>query len=883
MASGAGGAARSAGVFGWNYNRANYKFDQTQRWQRYTTGRKMAMAQVGMFRQDITDLAGVSMGKLKVYGPVYGIVTTVCVTVLVEGRSGLKFPGPPVFISQIYLHCLAIGMSFIALAAWLLFHSSMRAQVACVQLRTRKVRVPVPTQRMLDGSRKLLSTYEEQGVYDIFRVPFVMPNGAYSPENSDAEEDDGSHLRKTAGYNKGGVPGVAAKLKLKVKEKHAAGATYGDNSRMPGFTPGHPSWFEGEMQQREDLPGSSPSGCGIDGPSQPYEHFELLRQAQKEWWSCEAYMRVCFLFGMMHLVTAFSYWITLHNICELGMIWCSNLGAAGLTAGVWIMFRMDVLPEHGGMLPVEIGGPFVASIALGMMYGHSVTPGIITAARVVAGVIIIMHILLCFRMFSVSRPAMGKAHHEAKESGGRLFNKSASCDSPSWLPSAFQHVMYLVAPPKTVEQLQAEGKDRDNRAIADEALAQVDMMPWRSVRVMIFMVALSWTVQLTGHVVECVMGERMLVSNPGAPPWSRTGMWYGWEHGPVTSKHYAHVTPMRGHWAWQKGWGPQGQQEIWASDMFGFAPEADAFWSEDTGPEPKVGAAGLGENTWSEGVLAYGQSPHKWGPWHQGSHDWSNSGNHRRLDGESIIRAVPVPVSVQWPDLLEPDHLACARNLNGHAAVALSSNGLGASIHLDRMGNPMVVSEAPFELEGIADIGFIRSATLGPSGLTVVTGSGGVANCASNVWSGKIPCALATVPPLPNFERFQRASAAEIEGGLIAAIERAGEVALLHYSHAEDEPVWKEVATVTTPSNLSAVNVAAEQLLVTAEDGTVHHWRLSSGLPVAPDPINVFAASAGRRTWQSSCLLPTGKAMGLASSWRQQSGGAITFGAELFV
>lgn len=58
--------AKSWGVFGWNYNRANFKFDQGLRWQRYTCGRKMACAQAGMFRQDISDLAGVSMSKLKV-------------------------------------------------------------------------------------------------------------------------------------------------------------------------------------------------------------------------------------------------------------------------------------------------------------------------------------------------------------------------------------------------------------------------------------------------------------------------------------------------------------------------------------------------------------------------------------------------------------------------------------------------------------------------------------------------------------------------------------------------------------------------------------------------------------------------------------------------
>merc|ERR1719277_2938822 len=143
------------------------------------------------------------------------------------------------------------------------------------------------------------------------------------------------------------------------------------------------------------------------------------------------------------------------------------------------------------------------------------------------------------------------------------------------------------------------------------------------------MTALGWFVQLTGHAVECTMGERMIVSNPGQPPWTRVGQWYGWEHGAITSKHYAHVTPQRGHWAWQKGWGPQGQQELWASDVFGFAPEADAWWAEDTGPEPRIGAAGYGPNTWATGRVGYGLGEPKWGAHHAGKHDFEASGGHR--------------------------------------------------------------------------------------------------------------------------------------------------------------------------------------------------------------------------------------------------------------
>jgi len=871
------------GVAGWNYNRANFKYDQGQRWQRYTTGRKMAMAQVGMFRQDVTDLAGVSMAKLKVYGPIYGIVITVCTTVFVEGRSGLKFPGPPVFISQIYLQCLGIGMGFMALATWLLFHASMRAQVACVQLRTRKVRVPVPTQRQLDGSRKLLSTWEEQGLYDIFRVPFVMPNGAGSAENSDEEEEEGKQHK---GYAKGGVPGIASKVRSMALEAHEKGHTT-HNMSMPGLTAGHPSWYEAELEQREECPESSPSGFGKDGAPLPYEHFEMLREAQKEWWACEAYMRICFLYGMMHLIMAFSYWITLHNICELGMIWCSNLGAAGLTAGVWIMFRMDVLPEHGGAFPVEIGGPFVTSIALGMMYGHTVNQTMMDIARGIAAFIILMHVALCFRMYSVAKPAMTKAHHQAKEAGGRLFNNSGSCDSPAWLPSAFQHVMYLVAPPKTVEQLEKEQHDRDNNAIADDPLAKVDMTPWSYLRTMIFIVALGWVVQLTGHAIECVMGERMLMSNPGQPPWSRAGQWYGWEHGPVSSKHYAHVTPQRGHWAWQKGWGPQGQQELWASDMFGFAPEADAWWSEPEGPEPLQGAAGFGENSWAKGTIAYGQNEPKWGPKHTGKHDFDANGGHRRLATHESSEAAPrpvVPVPVQWPALLEPDFLVCGHGPEGGRIAALTASGLGALLPVDaadgRTGASAVATS--FAAEGLLELGMAHSATWGDSSLLIVTGSGNIACCSmSGSNAEKSVCRALPMPPLlGRGTRMAPSAILEVTHGrgLRAFVAGAGgRVAFLELSGADEFWVWSEVGAVQLPQDAvaAALSAANEHLLVTSEDGKAFLFDLlpHSALPASEFPSRTDSPAAGpRRTWQSACVLPGGRILRLASSWQRERG-----------
>ena len=59
-------------------------------------------------------------------------------------------------------------------------------------------------------------------------------------------------------------------------------------------------------------------------------------------------------------------------------------------------------------------------------------------------------------------------------------SKSGRCleESPAWLPAAFQHVSYLVAPPKTKAQLEQEQADREHNVIREDSMVNVDMTPW---------------------------------------------------------------------------------------------------------------------------------------------------------------------------------------------------------------------------------------------------------------------------------------------------------------------------------------------------------------------------------------------------------------------
>eukprot|EP00441_Pelagodinium_beii_P047668 CAMPEP_0197625272 /NCGR_PEP_ID=MMETSP1338-20131121/4680_1 /TAXON_ID=43686 ORGANISM="Pelagodinium beii, Strain RCC1491" /NCGR_SAMPLE_ID=MMETSP1338 /ASSEMBLY_ACC=CAM_ASM_000754 /LENGTH=877 /DNA_ID=CAMNT_0043195631 /DNA_START=22 /DNA_END=2655 /DNA_ORIENTATION=+ len=863
-----GGVAKQVGVFGFGYNRANYKFDQGQRWGRFTTGRQMEIKRTSMFREDVTDLASVSASKLKIYAPILTMSLGYCLTIFVEARSGLKFPAPPTFASGLYLQCLGIAFGFMTLSTWLCFHAAQRAQVAMVQLRTRRVRVPVPTQRQLDSARRILSTYEEQSVYDMFRLPFVMPNSGNTPPGSDEEgKPKKAKEADKAGYSKGGLPGMAAKMKGKVKDiKDEAGGSKKEiahAARIPGTTAGAPSWISKELDAREELPGASPSAHGLDAPSEPYEHFELVREAQKEYWCAEAYCRVTFLIGFMHMIQSFAYWLTLHNIAELGMVWNAMVCGITLSAGVWVMFRLDVLPDHGGCFPIEAAGPSVSCMSLALAYSHSPSQSVIDISRAVAILCYLMHLAWTFRLYMVAQPANSMANHQAKETGGRLFNQSASCETPTWLPAAFQHVSYLVAPPKTKAQLAQEQSDREHSKASDDPMVKIDMTPWYYTRTLLGFTFLGWLILLTGRIVECTMSERMLVTNPGAPPWTRIGQWYGWESGPISSKHYAHVTPQRGHFAWQRGWGPQGQQELWASDMFGFHPEADMHWAEPEGPEPLIGVAGKGENTWAEGVINYGR---RW----EGGHDWLDSGGHRRLRSivPGFVRPV-VPAAVQWPALLEPKFLACGSQ--GQVA-ALGAGGMGAFIPAEVVNGEASGHAASFSLDGLLELGMARGLNWASDRLLVNTGSGSIAACSAP--TDRSLCSDLGLPKLPSYAdgKVLAVIEAKEDQPFRAAVALGSQILM----HQLVNSAWHVTAEVLLPFSVEGqgesheiIHLVADhgKLLVTTSEGSVFQWRMQDGQAIAEAEREAPAAGP-RRQWHAACALPTGKVARLASKRR---------------
>lgn len=594
------------------------------------------------------------------------------------------------------------------------------------------------------------------------------------------------------------------------------------------------------------------------------------------------YGRVLMLTGQIHLIQGFGYWLVIHCIAELGMVWCAEILAASFSAGIWLIYHIDVLPDKGGMYPVEAAGPFLAALTLELQYGHwgSIPDqGAMSLSRVFAACCIILQIIWTCRLLMLAAPS-NLFPTTAREAGGDK-NLSAPCDHPNWLPTAYQHVAYLVGPPR-----QAGGKFKP-----EDPMLNVDMMPWKATRGLYICVIVGWFVLLIGRIVEAATGERMLVTNPGFPPWTRTGQWDGWEHGPITSKHYAHVTPMRGHFAWKYGQGPQGYQELWPSDLFGFAPEADAWWADEVGqPEgfEKFNAPpGAAVHDPYASPMLVDPTPPK--PDH-----------HRRLRKvvlEDDISRTLVPAAVQWPAALEPDLVACAPKSFGGQVAAIMGLGHGAFVPGDAAIGKVPGVAQPFTLEGLPALGMAHGVSWGHEGITILTGQGSIHKCIKS--ETRFNCHSMKSPPLPLRKAgeggFLPAVALDLGEGkpLLAAVTTsASEVHLLQlgmdWQFIEKAHIpYDQADGGAVPPSVVAVSAAEDHLMVTASDGATYRWGLQAGrlstAPVREAPAYSTAAVGSTRTWRSACSLASGKTIRLASRWQKAvgEGSALTWHPEL--
>eukprot|EP00403_Amphidinium_massartii_P032513 CAMPEP_0178448616 /NCGR_PEP_ID=MMETSP0689_2-20121128/42087_1 /TAXON_ID=160604 /ORGANISM="Amphidinium massartii, Strain CS-259" /LENGTH=573 /DNA_ID=CAMNT_0020073829 /DNA_START=56 /DNA_END=1774 /DNA_ORIENTATION=- len=515
VAAGAVGAGAAAGGL-FKYNRENFMFDQGLRFNRFCAGYSMAIEQGSQYREDVADMTALTTTKEARLHVICGIMFTCSIQLIMAGRLGVHGPSPSGWQLAVYWCLTAFAFQWLVITTWLSLHAHARSQSGMVHLRTRSVRLPIPTPHQLDKARSFGIRYETQRVGDILRVPFLTPAPHEAPiEVSD--EDDGG------------------------KAPSASAAKPSRKRRAQRITWSTPVWAADEDP---DL------YTGAGAISGTPEHFEMYRGLMHEWWAHDVYARITLMITFVHWLQGCALYIQCHAFTELRALWVGWSCTIPFCFAVFCVLQMDIMKMQTNFMsnfPVENFIPYTPLLTcLGMSIDYSVISanwGWRTIIYLLSWICYILHFLWAIRLYDLAQPHSLPARAELP-------------GKPWWpqewyLPSAFMNVLYLVAPPKQLEPgqtclLQEMKAARGHKAAVaptkKERIVKPQLFPWKIVRGGLICNIAVWAFVMVGRVVEQVNGERQLLKQEGRverwpahmqpwmPPWTREGKRDEWNH-----------------------------------------------------------------------------------------------------------------------------------------------------------------------------------------------------------------------------------------------------------------------------------------------------------------------------------------------------------------
>lgn len=415
-AGGVGMAAGGVGMALGAYNRDNYMFDKELRFERFCTQREYACAQTNMYRRDLRKLTELTTKKMSLWCVTASLVMALDIALFCAGRLGLHGHSPPGWIEGLWLTNNAASFCFMALTIWLAMHANFRSQAASVHLLTRKVRLPVPTLKELDQARRLGSEFEQQDWSDIFRMPFIQ---------------------------KTGVP--ADNMPGDISPRHAN--RYGRSSLQKPS-----SWIRNEWEL--DRAGTITTGPAGDGevvpPDTAPEHFRLYAAAQKEWWPYDVYARISMGYGFLTFIHGLGFYSLGHINIEVRAFWVAYGCAFVLMVLHALILNFDIRqgrhPEKEMLPHCQWLGPlsvFPAAIAMSLDFRVEFNEAAIIICYLLQFLSYGMIFVYQLRLLEVILP--DEFHREDRDEE----NVGFQWWPDSWkVPTAFTHVLYLVAPPK---------------------------------------------------------------------------------------------------------------------------------------------------------------------------------------------------------------------------------------------------------------------------------------------------------------------------------------------------------------------------------------------------------------------------------------------------
>mmetsp|Transcript_102424 Transcript_102424/g.184752 ORF Transcript_102424/g.184752 Transcript_102424/m.184752 type:complete len:870 (+) Transcript_102424:74-2683(+) len=847
----AAGAASAAGagmgLFG--YNRGNYMMDQKLHFSRFAAGHTYAMAQTAQYREDIAQLTALTTGRMDLYHGIAAMTATILTAIYCPGRLGLHTPAPPAWLMGLAMVNIAGCYIWLGLTMWMAMHASLRADSAATHMLTRFVRLPVPSQWMLDRARKFLSAYEEQPLREVLRVPFFRHAG----------KDGG------AGFN-------------------ADGVTDPDALRRTRHGNDVPAWFRKEkgIDQGERFESMMPLAAQGTAP----EHFEVYREIQNEWWPYDVYARLSIFLAFMHLSHCWCFMMLAHQMAETRAFFVGGAVVIPFFVLQQIILTLDIMPNQVG-IPWQRVGPFAqlfAYPAACIEYRRYYDPDVAAIGYVLVYLAYACQLIYTIQLLRICAPDFGSAPDMAEV-------PAASWWPAAWrLPRAFKHATWLVAPPRTLEPGQtdlagemraaslgeaatapgqltaeavAEGKRRDvHRALGKHGEAPA----WFNVKAGLVALIVAWCFLIFGFTIEIINAgtdHPSLLNAPGVPNNLRDPRYrpakIGYKEPTEVGTGGALYGPARGV--------EHAERRLSKEAAAGTDTEIfETLPRHDLAEKLRSLLPYLSELASSKNQLGgMASTPASMIP---------STSQATLAAASSTARAV-----LQWPPMFEPRLLACghaAAHSEGKLALALSHNGRGAIIstvasHVGVKELPATAS--PFALVGASGYGPLVAAAWDEVGLLVTAASGSTLECPGSgptqgVWkcrpifAAKLP--IGSSKPFRGAVALSRLPKVAQLTPLRAVVAFPDEFAVTVFSHSgEAGNSWLPAGEVRTraAATSAAFAAAAQVLFLTSGDGAVAKLSMADG---STEGVAASITGHEMHNWQAACPMHSGGLVRLA-------------------
>lgn len=819
-AAAAAAGAAGAGLF--SYNRGNYMMDAKNRYTRFTAGLNMAIAQTGMYRQDITDLTNLTVTRQDTYHVIAAMGLTILTAIYCPGRLGLHTPPPPGWLMGLGFVNIAGAYMFLGLTVWLCMHAAARADTAATHMLTRFVRLPIPSQGMLDKARKFASSYEEQPWLEMFRIPFTAHRNSGDDE---AYNDD-----KRYDVDK-------------------------DASRRARRGLDLPAWYRVEKEvSRANTIDTVESMMPLAGRGNAPEHFEAYRELQNEWFPYDVYSRLSIFLAFMHLTSCWTFMQIGHALTETRALWACAIVVLQMFSLQQIILTLDIIPSG---YPVHRIGPFsfwFAYIACALEYKRWYTPEAQWLGFILVWCAYGIEIIYTVWLLRICAPSKDPPPVAEVAAG-------AWWPSEWLLPTSFQHALWLVAPPKELEKGQndiaGELRDQqrnipgsptvarqvssfsDRRADAVRALGKHKESPaWWNVQIGLLAMLVAWVFMTAGFTVEVMYqgtSTPSFLSAPGLPNNARDPRYRPAKVGgrePVEVGTGGLSGPARGvH---------MGAMHRRLADLH-LTPESASEVDQ----------------------VVVAQALHSLMPrLHEIAHGRSQEQTSRAHSPDQTLLAPaastePTRLKVQWPVLFEPEFLTCGTD--SPAVMAMSRHGRGCLITKPHEHEAIVPGPRSFILEGVAGQGPVAAASWDSKGLLLVTATGVAMECPGDIpaANGRWHCTPLPGSKLPitaegKMVATRVAIARARSEGLRAAVLFPGDNSVTIFSRSSQASAhWlpSGEVSISAPMAAASFTAGAETLLLTAADGTVTHVNMGTGLvSVGAPPV-----PGSENSWLAAC------------------------------